>query len=42
MFQSLLMYASIIAVIGMAVYEKGGVLNIWKIAEEHGRISFGK
>jgi hypothetical protein len=36
------MYSSIIAVIGIAVYEQGGVLNIWKIAEEYGRIDFGK
>ncbi|XP_025404788.1 putative sodium-dependent multivitamin transporter [Sipha flava] len=41
LFQSLLMYSSIIAVIGIAVYEQGGVLNIWKIAEEYGRIDFG-
>lgn len=36
------MFASIYAVIGVAMYETGGLSNIWKIANEHGRIQFNK
>ncbi|VVC36870.1 Sodium/solute symporter [Cinara cedri] len=40
LFQSLLMYLSILAVIGMAIYKTGGILEIWKIADKYGRINF--
>lgn len=36
------MYASILAVIGVAMYDTGGVLEIWKIANKYGRIDFKK
>lgn len=36
------MFASIYAVIGVAMYEKGGISQIWKIANEYGRIEFNK
>ncbi|CAH1713808.1 unnamed protein product [Aphis gossypii] len=39
-FQSLLMFASIFAVIGVAMYETGGISQIWKIADKYGRIEF--
>ncbi|KAL4148785.1 hypothetical protein QTP88_002943 [Uroleucon formosanum] len=39
-FQSLLMFASIFAVIGVAMYETGGISKIWKIADKYGRIEF--
>lgn len=39
-FQSLLMFASIFAVIGVAMYETGGISEIWRIADEYGRIEF--
>ncbi|VVC33669.1 Sodium/solute symporter [Cinara cedri] len=39
-FQSLLMFASIFAVIGVAMYENGGISEIWKIADKYGRIQF--
>lgn len=40
LFQSLLMFASIYAVIGVAMYETGGISQIWKIADKYGRIEF--
>lgn len=36
------MFASIYAVIGIAVYETGGISEIWKIADKYGRIQFNK
>lgn len=36
------MFASIYAVIGVAMYEQGGILQIWKIANDYGRIEFNK
>lgn len=36
------MFASIFAVIGVAMYEIGGLSEIWKIAEKYGRIEFNK
>lgn len=36
------MFASIYAVIGVAVYETGGLSEIWKIADKYGRIEFNK
>lgn len=36
------MFASIYAVIGVAIYEQGGISQIWKIAHEYGRIEFNK
>lgn len=40
--QSLLMFASIYCVIISAWVEKGSLEKIWSIAEENGRIEFGK
>ncbi|XP_050430497.1 putative sodium-dependent multivitamin transporter [Adelges cooleyi] len=40
LFQSLLMFASIYAVIGVAMYETGGISEIWRIAKENDRIEF--
>ncbi|KAE8743130.1 hypothetical protein FOCC_FOCC011294 [Frankliniella occidentalis] len=40
-FQSLLMFAAIYSVIGSAWVEKGSLSEIWRIAEENGRIEFG-
>ncbi|XP_034242343.1 putative sodium-dependent multivitamin transporter [Thrips palmi] len=39
-FQSLLMFAAIYSVIISASIEKGGLSEIWRIAEENGRIEF--
>ncbi|XP_025411164.1 putative sodium-dependent multivitamin transporter [Sipha flava] len=39
-FQSLLMFASIYVVIGVAMYDTGGILEIWRIADKYGRIQF--
>jgi len=36
------MYASVIAVVGVALYETGGVSEIWEISNRYGRINFGK
>jgi len=36
------MFASIYAVIGVAMYETGGLSEIWKIADKYGRIEFNK
>lgn len=36
------MYASIFAVIGVAIKETGSISEIWKIADKYGRINFGK
>lgn len=36
------MFASIYAVIGVAMYETGGLTEIWKIADKYGRIEFNK
>lgn len=36
------MYGSLLAVIGVAMHDTGGVLEIWKIAEKYGRIDFKK
>lgn len=36
------MFASIYAVIGVAMYETGGISEIWKIANLYGRIQFNK
>lgn len=36
------MYASILAVIGVAIRDTGGVMEIWKIADQYGRIDFKK
>lgn len=40
--QAILMYASIVAVIGVALHDTGSVSEIWKIANTHGRIDFSK
>uniref|UniRef100_A0A1B6GHY5 Sodium-dependent multivitamin transporter n=1 Tax=Cuerna arida TaxID=1464854 RepID=A0A1B6GHY5_9HEMI len=39
-FQAGLMYAALFSVIGVAVWDQGGVSPIWRIAENHGRIQF--
>ncbi|XP_022183212.1 putative sodium-dependent multivitamin transporter [Myzus persicae] len=39
--QSILMYASVIAVVGVAWYETGGLSEIWDISNRYGRINFG-
>ncbi|VVC28373.1 Hypothetical protein CINCED_3A001560 [Cinara cedri] len=40
LFQSLLMFASVFAVIGAAAYEVGGLMEIWTIAYDYGRVEF--
>ncbi|XP_060858651.1 putative sodium-dependent multivitamin transporter isoform X2 [Metopolophium dirhodum] len=40
--QALLMYASVIAVVGVALYETGGLSEILEISYRYGRINFGK
>ncbi|XP_050533540.1 putative sodium-dependent multivitamin transporter [Daktulosphaira vitifoliae] len=40
LFQAILMFASIYAVIGVAIYETGGVSEIWEIARKYDRIEF--
>ncbi|XP_001951358.1 putative sodium-dependent multivitamin transporter isoform X1 [Acyrthosiphon pisum] len=39
--QALLMYASVIAVVGVAWYETGGLSEILEISNRYGRINFG-
>ncbi|KAG8257122.1 hypothetical protein J6590_055507 [Homalodisca vitripennis] len=39
-FQAGLMYAALFSVIGVAAWDQGGLLPIWRIAENHGRIQF--
>lgn len=36
------MYGSVLTVIGVAIYETGGVLEILKIADKYGRINYRK
>jgi len=36
------MYASIFTVIGVALYETGGLSEILEISNKYGRINFGK
>lgn len=36
------MFASIYAVIGVAMYDTGGISEIWRIADKYGRIQFNK
>jgi len=36
------MYASVIAVVGVALYETGGLSEILEISNKYGRINFGK
>jgi hypothetical protein len=36
------MFASIYVVIGVAMYDTGGILEIWRIADKYGRIQFNK
>lgn len=42
MFQSLLMYAAVFSVILVAWIDKGSLVEIWRIAESHGRVEFNK
>lgn len=42
LFQSLLMFAAIYSVIISAWVDKGSLSEIWRIAEENGRIEFWK
>lgn len=36
------MFASIYAVIGVAMYETGGISQIWEISNKYERIQFNK
>lgn len=41
-FQSLLMFASVFAVIAVAAVEVGGLSEIWRIGYDYGRVEFFK